>query len=481
MQSNNTSIRSSAELLNIISQFVRDMNSDNSTTHKGNVFRKYANNYNNRDEPFLRLIALVNDDLIKFNITSSSIVKFKESNNTTNTKQTKLLKTSSPYEDNDAELGFFALLGDLSNRKITGNAAKQHVLEFIKMYPDNEQTILNVIDKDLKIRFTATGMNKIVPGLISVFEVSLGQPYDDNTKDELSATYAKGWFISRKLDGVRCICMISPSGTTYDIKFYSRQGNEFDTLKKVSDDILSSNFLGVLKGTKYEKGVVLDGELCVLNEQSKDDFQGIMKEINKKNHTVSNPKYLLFDMLTTEEFKSLTSKRVLSERLEDLNAIVPKSGCKRLTCIEQIKYSQDSFEQLQKQVELNGWEGLILRKNTEYQGKRSSDILKVKKFFREEYKVEDMAFSKMRVINDKTGLEEEIETLKSVTIRHKGFPVDVGSGFTLSERKDFYKNPEKIKGKTISVQYFEETKDKKGNISLRFPTFLCVHGNKRDT
>ena len=186
-------------------------------------------------------------------------------------------------------------------------------------------------------------------------------------------------------------------------------------------------------------------------------------------------------MLTTEEFKSLTSKRVLSERLEDLNAIVPKSGCKRLTCIEQIKYSQDSFEQLQKQVELNGWEGLILRKNTEYQGKRSSDILKVKKFFREEYKVEDMAFSKMRVINDKTGLEEEIETLKSVTIRHKGFPVDVGSGFTLSERKDFYKNPEKIKGKTISVQYFEETKDKKGNISLRFPTFLCVHGNKRDT
>jgi DNA ligase-1 len=141
---------------------------------------------------------------------------------------------------------------------------------------------------------------------------------------------------------------------------------------------------------------------------------------------------------------------------------------------------------MQLEVEKNGWEGLILRKNSKYQGKRTKDLLKVKQFFREEYKVKDLEFAKMRVINEDTGLEEEITTLKAVTISHKGFDVSVGSGFKLQERKNFYANPDLIKGKVISVQYFEETKGKKDakskeeTISLRFPTFLGVYGEKRD-
>ena len=37
-----------------------------------------------------------------------------------------------------------------------------------------------------------------------------------------------------------------------------------------------------------------------------------------------------------------------------------------------------------------------------------------------------------------------------------------------------------IVGKTITVQYFEETKNQEGGISLRFPTVKIVHGEKRD-
>ena len=36
-----------------------------------------------------------------------------------------------------------------------------------------------------------------------------------------------------------------------------------------------------------------------------------------------------------------------------------------------------------------------------------------------------------------------------------------------------------IIGKTITVQYFEETKNDKGGISLRFPTVKHIYENER--
>jgi DNA ligase-1 len=58
--------------------------------------------------------------------------------------------------------------------------------------------------------------------------------------------------------------------------------------------------------------------------------------------------------------------------------------------------------------------------------------------------------------------------------------VSVGSGFTLDERYEFYKDPKKSIGKVILVSYFEETSNDKGTISLRFPTFKYLYGNKRE-
>ena len=51
--------------------------------------------------------------------------------------------------------------------------------------------------------------------------------------------------------------------------------------------------------------------------------------------------------------------------------------------------------------------------------------------------------------------------LSCVYIKHKDNLVRVGSGFTIEQRQDFYKNPDAILGKIITVQYFEETKIRK--------------------
>lgn len=486
------------ELLNILSSYTIDINANNGTLQKASVFKSYYDKYPDKTQGFLRIITLIYDDLVRFNVTSKNVLKYRSgsrvSKKPTSEKPTSKSKSKTTIntffttneknnektnektnDDKKQSYDIFELLQALSSRTITGNQALGVVCDYLDYYPKYEDIILNIIDKDLKTRFTASNINKIIPGLIPVFDVSLGNPYDESTKKH---TKNGEWFISRKLDGVRCICIVKLNDKTEpEIRFYSRQGNEFETLTVLKEEIIK-NVLPLLKQhVLYRNGCVFDGEICKIDNTGKEDFQGIMKEINKGNHTIENPRYLLFDMLTNTEFTSLVSERLLKERLDSLNDIIKTIG--KLSKVEQIPFNETSFKTYREYVKNEGWEGLILRKNAKYQGKRSNDILKVKEFFREEYKVIDIESSTIRVINEDTGLEEEILTMKSVIIEHKGYRVNVGSGFKLNERKDFFANPEKIVGKIISVQYFEETTDKNGNLSLRFPTFLGVYGTER--
>ena len=58
-------------------------------------------------------------------------------------------------------------------------------------------------------------------------------------------------------------------------------------------------------------------------------------------------------------------------------------------------------------------------------------------------------------------------------VDYKGFEVKVGSGFTNQDRDYFWANQKELLGRVITVQYFEETTNKKDNsLSLRFPVYL---------
>ena len=70
--------------------------------------------------------------------------------------------------------------------------------------------------------------------------------------------------------------------------------------------------------------------------------------------------------------------------------------------------------------------------------------------------------------------------LSNIIIEHKGNTVGVGSGFTIEERKLFFNNPEDIVGKTVTIQYFEESKNKDGDYSLRFPVVKHIYQNGRN-
>ena len=180
-------------------------------------------------------------------------------------------------------------------------------------------------------------------------------------------------------------------------------------------------------------------------------------------------------MLDLEDFNDKVSKDNFAKRLVNLRNNVEETSM--IGILEQIECSDAIFDLMMEKSKKGGWEGLMLRKNTTYKGKRSTDILKVKQMFDEEYVVVDLENDLHRVIVDGTEIEEMM--LKNVIIEHKGNRVQVGSGFSHEQRRHYFKNPNEILGKQITVQYFEETTNKNGTHSLRFPVIKAVYDGVR--
>ena len=111
-----------------------------------------------------------------------------------------------------------------------------------------------------------------------------------------------------------------------------------------------------------------------------------------------------------------------------------------------------------------------------YEGKRSKNLLKVKSFYDAEYEVLGWDIDNHEVVRD--GKSESMTMLAQVWIEHKGYIVKVGSGFSQEQRLEYMDGS--IVGKQITVQYFEETHNDKGGISLRFPTVKHIYETQRD-
>ena len=366
--------------------------------------------------------------------------------------KSKQLKNRPDLHSQECIDNIWSVLDLLADRSYTGHSAIAMVNGYMKTFCSDEdkEVIYKILDRNLEVRAGIKLINKCIPGCIPTFNVALAEKFDDKYFD-----VADDWYASRKLDGVRCIIR-KENGS---IKAFSRKGKEFQTL----DNLL-------LEVSHFEGDWVMDGEVCIVDKNGAEDFQGIMKEIRRKNHTIDNPKYYIFDMLTLEEFDTGTSTRTFAERCKEL----PKFRGNYFTALGQ--YPLDSVEELQSMnaaAEANGWEGIMLRKNVAYQGKRSRDILKCKKMHDAEYTITGVIMDEHRVVRD--GKEVTIPMLSAATIEHKGHLVKVGSGWSQEERIKYHANPQLIIGQQMTVQYFEESQDKNGEWSLRFPVKKIIH------
>ena len=424
--------------LDQLQQFINQSNSSNSNTHKLDTIQVFSDN-----EDIKRGFVYTYDPYKQYYVTSKTCIKRNDLVSSLDTTSRNL----------------YDILDMLNDREVTGHDAIKLVNAFVRDHKEHEDLIWKIIDGNLKTRSTVSMINKIIPGLIPTFDVALASKYEPKNCDFEN----ERWFASRKLDGVRCI--IRKEGNK--INAFSRAGKEFTTLQRVLDDV-----------AKIPGDFVLDGEICIMDGSGNEDFQGIMKEIKRKDHTIRNPKYIVFDYLTLEEFDSKKGEQSLSNRIK--KAITNCWGVDNtLSVLEQEKVKDvEHLSELISDADKNGYEGIMLRKDCGYQGKRTKNLLKCKQFHDAEYKVIDLDFDTNRVIVD--GKEVEEMMLRNVIIEHKGNKVSVGSGFSHEEKRYYYENPSKLLNKTITVQYFEESINQSGEYSLRFPTVKMIYENGRE-
>lgn len=442
--------------LEIIKNFIIDLRKSNSGNYKKEQLKKWFNSeefkHDNSVSNFndlQQLLHFVYDYDKQYYVTSANILKHYNDD-------IDLQK----YKPNETYT-LWNLLSDLSARKYTGNEAIYRCIAFINENLEYKDIILNIIDKDLQIGVSETTINKIIPNFIKTFNVCLANKYDVK-KHKLD----ENWLIERKLDGCRCILIYKNKN---DIKCYSRQGKEFTTLQKIIDEV---------KG-KLPDNTVLDGEICLVDDKGNEDFQGIMKVIKRKDYTIENPMYKVFDFLSLDEFEcNVISKNYLTRQAKLSDFFYNNPFLETISKVDFEIYSIENLKKWEQKVAENNWEGLMFRKNMPYEAKRTDNLLKYKKFQDAEYVVEGVQEGEIQDIVD--GKAVKIKGVGSLIIEHKGNKVGVGSGLSLEQRKRWYKHPEEIIGKTVTIKYFSEIQDKNGCYSLRFPILKYIYENKRD-
>lgn len=373
---------------------------------------------------------------------------------------------------------FHDMLDTLNSRKVTGNAAVNRVEDVISSFIDEDQPVLHAImERNLKIGIAGESFNKSAANEINKFEVALAYNLDKvKNVNPIDGTF----YASRKLDGVRCIAIVDTENQT--VQFMSRQGKEFTSLNNLKQSMLDLC-------NEYIGKMVFDGELCAVDANGNEDFAGAVKRVTKKDQQADDIKYCIFDILPYDVFIAGEDTREnVNFPFQDRYKLYTELYMTHMYVGDVAKYimplvqerinTQDDFDKWTDAVSENDWEGFMLRRDVPYKAGRTKDLIKVKKFMDAEYVVEGIKNGTACYNED--GMKE-YDIAAALIIKHKGNMVQVGSGLSKEQRIAWFKDPSQIVGKTITVQYFEETQDSKTKqYSLRFPVLKYVYEGGRE-
>lgn len=445
-------------MIDRFAKLINELKETNSSKEKHNILKEYKD-----DKEVCNLFFYTYNPYFKYGVTSASLIK----------------------NEQMSELHFydiFEVMDLLRTRKVTGNRAVAMVNGLVSRYLHQSDLMYNIFDRNLKIGMNAKEINKALDNIIPSFDVALAATYDEQKKDKYGLDE---YLIQRKINGVRLITVITYNNELKcgEVKFYSRKGIEYTTCGKIGEELLS-----YYNDSKYfGQNVVLDGECCLIDANGKEDWNGIVSEIKRKNHTMSNPKYIIFDFLTLEEFSGMKPSHDYMWRRDKLLRLFFRldnnNRFKHLDVILTVPYSKENFDDMMnKFVITDMWEGFILRKNCSYKSGRSNDLLKVKLFHDEEFRVKDIEYTTKLMLDPDSGTMKETSCVGALV-----FDIDddteckVGSGISDSQRVEWFAHPEKIIGKQILVKYKEKTKSIHTNkTSLEFPVLLHVFDQDRD-
>lgn len=272
--------------------------------------------------------------------------------------------------DDDKTLTAFltVLLPDLSNRVLTGNAAKEVIAGAFGLMDERQQKwCQRILLKNLRCGVQESTVNKVWPGAIVSFSVALAET--------LKSEFIKGEGIKileqvkypvrvePKLDGLRCIA-VKQNGV---VTFYTRNGSVLETMPTIK---------AVLEAAAYDN-VVLDGE--GLASDSWNETASIMMA-HKTHKDDSTMVYNIFDALPLDHWVSQETAMTYKTRTELVTHII--DACKS-TVVKQVPHIMANNEHELKTYFAkcmdDHFEGVMVKSmSSPYKFKRSDAILKLK-------------------------------------------------------------------------------------------------------
>lgn len=365
---------------------------------------------------------------------------------------------------------FSKICEKLIKRELTGHAARDQIIILKdKSYKDEWNFFYRrILQKDMRCGLSERTVNNVAKKnnyeqyVIPVFSCQLAQDCELHKK-KLNGKKS----LEVKLDGVRAVTVIYPSGK---IDMFSRNGKELNNFNHIKDEISKTFNISSIK-----EALVLDGEIV------SDDFQTLMKQIHRKNSSQNkDAKLFLFDLLPLEYFKKGIYEKSYFSRIEELKKIHERFFIQShvINIIDSVNVDLDTekgeieFKNFNKNSIINGYEGIMIKDpESFYECKRSTTWLKSKPFIEISLEVKDYEEGTGRN-KGKLGaiIAEGIDG-------DKNFKTNVGSGFTDLQRKEFWEDKDKLIGQIIEIRADSISKSQDGeNWSLRFPRFKSFRG-----
>jgi len=361
---------------------------------------------------------------------------------------------------------FTLIITGFVNRSLTGNLARTTIDQMMASATREQWNgwYRRILIKDLRCGVSEKTINKVVEKkhadyIIPIFACQLAH---DSANHESKVSGQK--LIEVKLDGVRVITIVYPDGR---VDMFSRNGKELVNFPHVTEQISKV-------ASQFDEPMVLDGEVMSAS------FQDLMKQIHRKSDVQSQDAVLnLFDIIPLFAFEHGRWNKGQEKRSEKVYKWhkTNKDALPNVTVVGHELVDLDTAEGQKRYKEINaaaiagGYEGIMLKDpEAPYECKRSVAWLKLKPFIEVSLVVTAVEEGTGRNV-DKLGafVCEGVDDGRTIS-------VNVGSGFTDSNRDDYWKDRDEVVGKVVEVRADAITQNQDGTYSLRFPRFLRFRG-----
>jgi DNA ligase-1 len=365
---------------------------------------------------------------------------------------------------------FTSITERLCNRDLTGNASRDAVDALIKQATQKEWNgwYRRILIKDLRCGVSDKTVNKVVEKKYADYAVPVFgcQLAHDSANHETKVSGKK--LIEVKLDGVRVITVVRSDGR---VDMFSRNGKELANFPHIKEQIAS---VIKQKGSSKSMDVVLDGEIM------SSSFQDLMKQVHRKDNVEAGDAILnLFDVLPLEDFEKgfydkdqTTRSSMVQFWVETNHALLPNVTCLANELVDlDTAEGQLRFKEINAQAIVGGYEGIMIKDpDAPYECKRSTAWLKLKPFIEVSLEVTDVEEGTGRNVGRLGAL------VCSGQDDGKSITVNVGSGFSDSDRIEFWDSRNSLIGQIVEVRADAITQNQDGTYSLRFPRFKGFRG-----